>query len=49
LRHRPRLRRYQISQRIRRVIPADSFLVGIHLQHILWPVRIMLQRRQRLN
>ena len=46
LHHRPRLRRHQIPERIRRIIAADAILVGIHLQHILRPIRIVLQRRQ---
>jgi len=49
LRDRPRLRRHQVTQAVRASIAADSFLVGINLQHVRRPVRIVLQRRQRLN
>jgi hypothetical protein len=45
----PRLRRHQIPERIRRIISADAFFIGIHLQHIFRPMRIMLQCRQALQ
>ena len=46
LRDRPRLRRDQIAQAIRRIIAANAIIVRICLQNIFGPVRIMLQRRQ---
>src|SRR6185369_11560074 len=41
-----RFRRDQVAQRIRSVIAAHSFVVGIDFQHILGPIRIVLHRRQ---
>lgn len=38
----PPLRRDQITQAIRRIITADTIFIGIHLQNILGPMRIML-------
>jgi hypothetical protein len=38
-----------MSKRVRRIIPAASLLVAIHLQHLLPPVRVMLERRQRFD
>jgi hypothetical protein len=35
------------TEGISRVIPAHPFLIRIHLEHVLRPVRIMLERRQR--
>jgi len=49
LRHYPSFRRHQIPQTIRRIIAASTILIGIHLQHILRPIRIVLQRRQTFN
>jgi hypothetical protein len=49
LHHHPRLRRHQIPQRIRAIVPAGAILIGIDLQHVLRPIRIMLQRRQRFQ
>jgi hypothetical protein len=39
----------QITQTIRRIITANTILIGIHLEHILRPIRIVLQRRQTLD
>ena len=49
LNHPPRLRRHQVAQRVRRITTAHTILVGVHLQLGLRPVRIVLQRRQRLG
>ena len=46
LRHLALPRRHQIPQTIRRIIAANTILIGIHLQHILRPIRIVLQRRK---
>jgi hypothetical protein len=44
-----RLRRHQIPQRIRRIVTADSLLVGIRLQNVFRPVRIVLHRRNAIQ
>ena len=49
LHNRPYLRRHQIPERIRRIIAPDAILVSVHLQNVLRPVWIMLQRRQCLH
>jgi hypothetical protein len=46
LRHTSRLRRHQIPQRVSRVIAAHPILIRIHFQDVLWPIRIVLHRRQ---
>ena len=46
LRHYARFRRDQVTQTIRRIIPAYTILIGIHLEHILRPIRIVLQRQE---
>jgi hypothetical protein len=43
LRDRARLRRHQVPESIRWVIAPDAILIGIHLEHILGPIRIVLQ------
>jgi len=43
LHHYPRLRRDQIPKTIRRIIAANTILIGIYFQHIFRPIRIMLQ------
>jgi len=49
LRERSRLRRDEIPQSIRRVVPAYAFFVGIDFQNIFGTIRIMLQRRQTFS
>jgi hypothetical protein len=60
LRHRPRLRRHQVTEAVRAIVAPNAILIGINFiiiiiiiginfQHIFWPVWIMLQRRQRFN
>jgi uncharacterized phage protein gp47/JayE len=49
LRDGSRLRRDQVPQTIRRIVAAHPILIRIHLQHILRPIRIVLQRRQALD
>jgi hypothetical protein len=49
LRDGPRLRRDQIPQRVRGIIPADAILIRVHLEHVLGPARIVLKRRQCLH
>ena len=44
-----RLRRHQIPERVCGVIAADALVIGVHLQNIFGPVRIVLQGRQRFN
>jgi hypothetical protein len=43
--HWGRLSRYHVPQRIRGIISAHSIFIGVHLQHIFRPSRVMLQRR----
>ena len=45
----PGLGRHQIPQRIGGFIPADPVFIGIRLQHVAGPIRIMFQRWQRLE
>jgi len=40
------LRRYQVPQRVGRVVSSLAIIVRIHLKHILGPIRVMLQRGQ---
>jgi hypothetical protein len=49
LRYDTRLRRNQITQTIRRIIDANTVLIGVHFHHVLKPIRIVLQRGQTLN
>jgi hypothetical protein len=42
LRHCSRLRRDEVAQTIRGIIPANTILIRIHLEHILRPIRVML-------
>jgi hypothetical protein len=49
LRHRSRLRRDQIPEAVGGVIAAEAFFVGVHLQHVFRPIRIMLQCWQRFQ
>jgi hypothetical protein len=44
-----RLRRDQITQAVRSVIAPNTILIRIHLEHILRPIRIVLQRRQSFH
>ena len=37
-----------LEKPIRRIIAANTILIGIHLQHILRPIGIVLQRRLTL-
>jgi hypothetical protein len=46
--HLPRLRGHHVAQRIRAIVPAIPFLIGVHLQHILRPIRIRLEAASRL-
>jgi len=49
LRHDSRLRRGQVTQAIRRIIAANTIFIGIHLEHILRPIRIVLDQLSRLT
>ncbi len=49
LRHCSRLRRHQVAQTVRGIVAANTILIGVHFEHILRPIRIVLQRRQALN
>jgi hypothetical protein len=49
LRNDPRLRRDQVPEAVGCIVSADTILITIHFQNILRPIRIMLQRRQRLD
>jgi hypothetical protein len=45
----PRLRRDQVTERIRRIVATDAFVVGVNFQHVLWTIRIPLQRRKAIE
>lgn len=44
-----RLRRDQITQRVRRIVAADSIFIGVDFQHVLRTSRIVQQRRDAIE
>src|ERR1017187_3001905 len=48
MRNCPRPRRHQVPEAVSGVIPSNAIFIHIHLEHILRPIRVMLERGQAL-